>query len=255
MRCTRIIAALAVAAVLSACGDDNDDASIVTVHFDHQVAGSELHLDPTTMYTNAAGNIYSVSLLEYIVTDIDLVTHSGSTHRLRAAHYRSAANPTTADFTALDVPAGDYEAVRFVFGVHGDNNTLGALPNTTHYNNMEWPAPMGGGYHYMRLEGLYSQSGQAQAFLSHTGPTGGGDFSIAVELPLTLHLDGDDAEIHLVMDINEWFEAPFIYDFAGQGGIMGNADAQLTHQANGVTVFSVGSAGSSDHEHENEHDE
>ena len=42
------------------------------------------------------------------------------------------------------------------------------------------------------------------------------------------------------MDLNEWYVAPTLYDFSGRGGIMGNADAQLTLQGNGATVFSLG---------------
>ena len=40
------------------------------------------------------------------------------------------------------------------------------------------------------------------------------------------------------MDLNEWYDAPSLYDFSGRGGIMGNSEAQLTLQGNGATVFS-----------------
>jgi hypothetical protein len=237
------IAILVAGLCFASCGDDDGDAGTLTIHLDHQVAGQELNVDPVATYTNAAGNVYSVSLLEYIISDVDLVNTSGATHRLRDEHYRNAAIAATGSFTSLDVPAGEYHALRFTFGVSAERNITGSLPNTTDFANMEWPTQMGGGYHYMRLEGLFDNGGSSQAFLSHTGPSGGGDFSFVVELPLSMHVDGGDSEVHVVMDLNEWFEDPHVYDFAAQGMIMGNADAQLTHQDNGQTVFHIGSAG------------
>ena len=253
--CTAAIG-LITSSFFVACGDDHDDAGTLTIHFDHQIAGRPLDVDPMASYANAAGNAYTVSLLKYIVSDLDLVRHDGATYRLRDQHYRDASSAGTASFTAIDVPAAEYSALRFVFGLAAERNTAGALPNTSEYNNMEWPAPMGGGYHYMRLEGLFDNGGDVQAFLSHLGPSGGGDFSFVVQLPLSLLVDGDDSEVHVVMDVNEWFEDPHVYNFAGQGMIMGNADAQLIHQENGATVFGVDSAGASDHEHDDDdHDE
>lgn len=149
------------------------------------------------------------------------------------------------------MPAGTYTSLVFRFGVSGDV-PFGDLPTQDDYNNMEWPAVMGGGYHYMRLEGLY---GDNQPLLSHTGPAGGGDYSFVVELPVVVEIDGQDLEIQVLMDLNEWFEDPFAYDFAGTGMIMGNADAQLTHQENGATVFSVGYVGEAkDHSQEMDDD-
>ncbi len=137
------------------------------------------------------------------------------------------------------MPSGTYSALLFRFGASSDVG-FGELPTQDDYDNMEWPAEMGGGYHYMRLEGLF---GDDQPLLSHTGPAGGADYSFVVELPLTLDVDGDDLEVHVVMDVNEWFADPVTYDFAGVGMMMGNTDAQLTHQSNGATVFGLGHIG------------
>ena len=234
-------AALGLAATLPmlvACGDDDEATGTLTVYFDYEVAGQQLVFDDQS-YTNAAGNSYTVTHLEYIVSDVDLMRDDGATFRLRDEHYRDAARSSTASFTAEGVPGGQHVALRFTFGVAGDRT----LPNTADFNNMEWPAAMGGGYHYMRLEGLYGQGDESLALLSHTGPAGGADFTFVVELPLSQNVDGDDVEIHVVMDLNEWYEGPHVYDFSGQGMIMGNADAQLAHQANGSSVFRLGSVG------------
>ena len=58
------------------------------------------------------------------------------------------------------------------------------------------------------------------------------------------------------MDINQWYDAPTIYDFNDRGGIMGNTDAQVTLQENGSTAFSISNTGRHDHDtHEHEGEE
>ena len=227
---------LAACCFLLACGDSDDDQGEVTVLFNHTVAGADLkHED--ILYTNAAGNEYGVTRLEYIVSDIALETAGGKRVELAEFHYRNAFVSATRS-VAAKVPGGQYAALHFTFGIDGAKNETGALPSVDHFNNMAWPTPMGGGYHYMRLEGLFRTDDGEGAFLTHTGPAGGEDFSFAVSLPLFLTVSGDEWAIAVIMDLNEWYDEPSLYDFSGRGGIMGNADAQLILQGNGATVFS-----------------
>ena len=226
---------LAAYCFLLACGNSDDDQGEVTIHFNHTVAGTDLKRGDI-LYTNAAGNEYGVTRLEYIISDIALETAAGKRVELAEFHYRNAFVSATRSVSAK-VPGGEYTALRFTFGIAGAKNETGALPSVDHFNNMAWPAPMGGGYHYMRMEGLFRTDDGEGAFLTHTGPAGGEDFSFAVSLPLYLTVSGDEWAIAVVMDLNEWYDAPSLYDFNGRGGIMGDADAQLILQGNGSTVF------------------
>lgn len=236
---------LAVCCFLLACGGSDDAQGEVTIYFNHTVAGADLkHED--ILYTNAAGNEYGVTRLEYIVSDIALESVGGKRVELAEFHYRNAFVSATRS-VAAKVPGGEYAVLRFTFGIDGAKNETGALPSVDHFNNMAWPAPMGGGYHYMRMEGLFRTADGEGAFLTHTGPADGEDFSFAVSLPLSLTVSGDEWAIAVVMDLNEWYDAPSLYDFDDRGGIMGNADAQLTLQGNGTTVFSLGPIGNPDH--------
>ena len=236
---------LAACCFLVACGDSDADQGEVTVHFDHTVAGVGLKLN-NILYTNAAGNEYGITRLEYIVSDVALETAGGKRVELAEFHYRNAFVGATRSVLSK-VPGGEYTALHFTFGIDGTKNEAGALPSVDHFNNLAWPAPMGGGYHYMRLEGLFRTEDGEEAFLTHTGPAGGEDFSFAVSLPLSLTVSGDEWAIAVMMDLNEWYDAPSLYDFNGRGGIMGNADAQFTLQGNGATVFSLGQIGHPDH--------
>ena len=236
-----ILLALLLAAALTGCGDDEVGAGTVSVRLEHRVDADELSFDQV-LYTNAAGNRYSVSKLEYILTGITLESADGSFFELAGQHYRNAAAKGTGRMVNRSVPAATYSALRFTFGVTG--NTPGTLPNQAHFDNMAWPAAMGGGgYHYMKLEGMYEDEGDEGGFAVHTGPAGGADFTFDVSLPLVLTVAQDAWEIQVVMNLGEWFANPNLYNFVGLGGIMGNADLQGQLQANGATVFALGSVG------------
>ena len=233
----RPVAAAACAVAASGCGDEGaDEMGRVTIRFEHEVDGAVLDLE-TGSYTNAAGNRYSVTHLEYILTEISLADAGGGSVDIAGHHYLNESCGGSRRLSA-DVPGGSYSALRFRFGIGGEANVTGGLPNRTAYNNMAWPDNMGGGYHYMRLEGIYDDGGEVASFLSHTGPAGGGDFSFPVELPIALEVDAGHWEIAVAMDVNSWFDEP-VYDFTGAGAIMGNADAQVLHRDNGADVFTV----------------
>ena len=224
---------------LLACGDDVGDAGSIALHFVHQVDGAALELNAGT-YTNDAGNSYQITRLEYILSDVRLETTKGKSVLLKDFHYTDINDELSHIFTADRVAAGNYAALLFTFGIKGDDNVFGTLPNTPEFNSMEWPSPMGGGtarYHYMRLEGAYQSGSDSGSFLAHTGPSGGLDYSVPVRIPLALGLDGGEWQIDVVMNINHWFSGPNVYDFVGRAGIMGNADAQLVLQENGGNVF------------------
>jgi len=231
--------------VVAGCDSVDDEAASgrVVLVLDHTVGDEALALDEIR-YTNAAGNRYGVTLLEYILTDIALHKADGTQVPLRAAHYVNAADGATHRFAVEAIPAGTYTGVSFTVGVTGPDNTFGALPNTTDFANMVWPAQMGGGterYHYMRFEGRYEQAeGAPASFLVHTGPTGGNDNSISPALAADFAVGGADREIRVQMDLGAWLAQPNVYDFrAHEGMIMGNQAAQAMLQANGASVFSV----------------
>ena len=100
--------------------------------------------------------------------------------------------------------------------------------------------PMGDGtterYHYMRFEGRYGTDG---TFRIHNGPSGGGDYSFAVTLPINLEVDGNTASVQIDMNLDQWLTAPNVWDFDDYGMIMGNQGAQSLLQENGASVFSV----------------
>jgi hypothetical protein len=252
----RLTALLALLS-LSAC-DTKDSATdpgpgtgTIILQLDHVVGADALELG-TGNYVNAAGNAYTVSNLEYVVSDfvleIEVAGSAPGDYEWTGVHYRSEADPATRTLTFEDVPAGDYGDLRFVHGIVAARNTTGAFPELDTLG-MAWPAMQGGGYHYMRHEGAFTPTGGGTAnFTTHTGPTAGLDYSV----PVTLVLDtaaparhgfqvagGDTITVRLEMDVNQWYTVPNDYDFNDYAAIMGNSGAQGLLQANGATVWSV----------------
>ncbi len=249
-------AACSALLLVSACDDDDDGGTqpvagtgTLVVQFDHVVGAEDLALNTGT-YTNAAGNTYSVSLLEYVVSELELEVPTGELRHENLAydgwHYRNADDETTRALTFTDVPVGEYAYLKFRFGLDGEGNTTGAYPDLD-LLGMAWPAMMGGGYHYMRHEGAFTPDGGGTGnFTTHLGPSLGNDYSFEVELDLdtgtafTLGTD-ETAVITVAMDLNEWYTDPNPYDFDDYGPIMGNPTAQELLEANGHSVFSISS--------------
>ena len=230
----------------SACDDDPvglEGFGTVVIQFDNVVAGAAVAMN-TGNYTNAAGNDYTISKLEYTLSNFLLSGIDGN-FELVTTHYRDQDDATTATLTLTDVPAGEYDGLDFLWGVPAASNMAGSYPDLD-ANGMAWPMMMGGGYHYMRHEGAFTPTGGGTAnFTTHLGPTMGNDFTFPVmlDLPSAIRLNGGEtATIVVNMDANEWYTGSTTYDFNDYGLIMGNMGAQMALQANGVSVFSAASA-------------
>ena len=223
-------------------GSKDLEPGTVSLEVENAIGGQPLVLDQP-LYTSAAGHTYSVSLFEYILTNLTLHHEDGTKVAIDHAHYCNQDDHDTHHLAPNEIPAGRYTAISFTFGVDGAENVFGNLERTTEFDNMMWPMmmPMGDGvtdrYHYMRFEGRYGTDG---VFRIHTGPSGGGDYSFDVELPIDMEVDGEDWEISLVMNVDRWIDGPNVWNFADYGMIMGNQAAQALLQANGAGVFSVG---------------
>ena len=246
-------AALACASFLfSGCGGGGGDGEsarpgTVAFSFAHVVgAAGPVVLGPATPYRNAAGNAYGVMRLQYFVSDLTLRRADGTSVRVDDTHYVDIAEPSTLHHRpAQPVPAGQYAAVELVVGIPKERNLSGAFPSPPE-SLMEWPDQMGGGYHYMKLEGRFvDRDGQLASFKLHTGMSMGMDHAVPIRLDgQALVVGGDELEIEIVMDVAEWFEHPHVYDLdAYVPGMMGNPTAQALAEENGRDVFTIGYVG------------
>lgn len=237
--------------VLSAllCGACTKPTGHITLNFSFIVDRDPLQSD-TCLYQNAAGNSYEVNDVQYFISHVMLETASGEMVEItdnQGIHYTDIRIPNTLSWHVSDeIPAGGYKSIAFVFGLEGEQNTTGFFPNPPE-NNMSWPDVLGGGYHYMKINGRWiDEAGVKQPFNLHTGKISNGnsftDNTFTVTLPLEQFTvsKGQTTSITLQMNINAWFSDPYLFDFNEFGGsIMQNREAQEVLHANGHNVFSA----------------
>ncbi len=208
---------------LSSCKKEtvSKDAK-VSFSFNHYVDGQTLEFD-TIKYTNEAGNQYGVSTLKYFVSDFVLTDADGKSVNFEGAFFVDAKEIENNSFvSSTTIPAGTYNKLSFVFGLNDEMNINAAFPNPPE-NIMEWPVPLGGGYHYMKLEGKFDSANIIKNFQAHTGRLMENPHFINISISdLNLLIDGSDKTINLNMDVNKWWVTPNTLDLNNISGIMEN---------------------------------
>lgn len=238
----RIIAIMIAATALTSCSKNDDKATETNliIQLSHHVSGNALILNNSN-YTNAFGNVYTVSRLQYFISDFRLVDTDGNTILIDTAYYVDATNEQSLILKPnTKIPLATYNEVQFVFGLNEAKNTNGAFPNPPE-NNMEWPIPLGGGYHYMKLEGKVVAGDSQNNFQAHTGPTNGNQnyISLSFDNLMLKAAASEDLVINIEMDINKWWETPHQLNLNEITMVMGNQPVQEQLKANGQQVFNV----------------
>jgi hypothetical protein len=187
------------------------------------------------MYFNDAGNHYSVYRLVYYLSQISLIKSDNSTILLKDYQYLDASVDSTNQFSIKKVPDGNYIGICFNIGIDSVHNITGALPNTTDNLNMEWPVLMGGGYHFMKLEGHFSDTSGLPGFNMHLGRNVN---LVPVKIYSPVSFNHNNLTYRLSMNLNEWFRNPSVYDFNIDGNYsMNNMMAMQKLCLNGTDVF------------------
>lgn len=219
--------------------DITEDEYQVTFNFIHKVGDETMEFD-TIRYFNEFGNKYSVATLKYFISDITFHKPDGETFIFDEEHYVDAVDKTTLSFIPTSkVPSGMYSHVSFIFGLDTTKNVTGRYPNPPE-NKMEWPVVMGGGYHYLKLEGKFDSSGLIKSFQAHSGQLNGApNFIVITDSVSSFVVGGNDVVIQIVMDINKMWINPNTLDLNDISSIMGNSTIQQQLKENGADIFSV----------------
>jgi hypothetical protein len=231
------------------CGKENEKPVAPEFVFKHNINGYELQKGVMN-YTNQAGNLYQVDELQYFISEITLKTADDKIYPIttdNAIHYIDLDIPSTLNWKATDrLPVADYTSITFVFGINEAKNKTGLFVNPPE-RDMFWPDMMGGGYHYMKMNGQWKSSGDTiKAFNLHLGIGMNEDGTIfyqnyfSVTLPLNIHTGTLSNVFTITMNIEKWFEAPNVWDWNITGGqIMQNQDAMHKACENGANAFQI----------------
>lgn len=235
------------AVLFSSCHKEKTAA--LSVSFAFHVDGQDLEQD-VRKYVNAAGNQYEVNEVMFFISNIKLYQSDGSVVARDRIHYVDVDIASTLDWDLGMIPQGNYSGISFTFGLSDAENRSNRFVNPPECN-MSWPDVMGGGYHYMKINGKWlADDGQVKPFNLHTGigqlydEEGNvtqfvdNSFSVTLEHPFTVPEKGEN--LQLVMNINQWFNASRMFDLDEWGGsIMQNQAAQEILKQNGPYVFEL----------------
>lgn len=238
---------LFVFSLLFSCKKDNLDpnssspnpALVSYLRFNHYVDDLTVSYD-TVMYVNDFGNNFSIETIRYFISNVAFVHSNGQVINIVDAVY---VDPRLEGYDQLkitsSIPNGHYIGIKFTFGLDSIMNQTGVFNNFPEAA-MEWPMMMGGGYHYMKLEGRYEHQGNYNHFNFHTGPLNNNKNYFQVELPMSMNVNNGVFDITLAMEIQNWFKNPNSFDLTTIAqGMMGSQTKQELVKNNGIDVFSV----------------
>lgn len=174
---------------LVSCNDDDEPTvdpttkGSLTIEFDNVVGDRDLALNTAT-YKNAAGENFTVSKLNYYVSNIKLLMADGSSYVVpqdSSYFLIREANAESQEVTLNNVPAGEYTGVQFVVGVDSlkslvdPSKRTGILATATGPTNEEamyWD--WNPGYIFLKMEGTSDSAKSANGkFYYHIGGFGG----------------------------------------------------------------------------------
>ena len=238
----------------------HDERAYVDLNIGYEVNGEALTTD-TLCYTNEAGNPFLITEIQWFLSNIQLLDQEGEWHTLRQREAIDSVAELTEHIFYIDtdipesqvlhgkkIPIGHYTALRFTFGLDETDNETG-LYNDPPESDMFWPDMLGGGYHYMKLNGKYEGGeGRLKPLAVHLGIGQNEDLNqfyqnyFIVELPIIFNVKANtENHLDLTMVIDNWFRNPNTIDFNELGsGIMQNQTAQRLFNGNGNDVFKIG---------------
>jgi len=240
---------------VSSCKKEDDKVSYgkVILKFEHKIDSNVVEFN-IMKYVNEAGNQYQISNVQWFISDFTLYKKGQSPFVVKhttTSHYIDTDIPASQSWEITDdIPEGVYDSMSFIFGFTPSENSSFMFVNYPE-NAMWWPENLGGGYHYMKLNGFWKDTVDfKRAFNFHMGigrVINGIDtsfehnyFKVSFLTSITL-TSSKIKEITVAMNIDEWFKNPHIWDFNYWGpAIMENETAMRIAKENGeVGVFTI----------------
>lgn len=187
---------------------------------------------------NAAGNIYSTHNVNFYISNISLKRDDGFTYTNNSIFY---IDPNVIGKTTLQldsIPKGNYTELSYLIGIDSLRNIDFGIPTTMDNLNMAWPTAMGGGYHFMKIEGHYLDTNYTlQGFAIHLGKNNN---LVNVSINKILNQQNNLHNYSLTFNINEIFTTPYLYDLnLDNNYTMSDSVAMIKIKSNMQDAFSI----------------
>ena len=236
--------------MFTSCNKDKDVSQVqITFKFSHNWDGTAVSNANfnSIIYTNANGEDLSISKLRYLISKITFKKSSGETFILDGYNLVDVTNNTNQSFAPItSIPDGDYSKVSFTFGFDNDDNYN---ENYIDLNSASWNVPelLGGGYHYMQLEGKFidnttTETGYAYHTIRAVDNSGATQVfqDTFFEVDLGAINITNNTTFNIEMNIAEWFKNPNTWDLNVLNQmLMPNSSAQIMMYENGQNVFNL----------------
>jgi len=244
----QLILFLTILTVLSACKkDEEQEFAKPKFYFTFNWDGTPVTLSDFNdiKYTNQNQDELSITRMRYLISNITFNVAGLESYSIDGYNLVDLTNQSGLTYEpSVDIPTKDYTSISFTFGFDEiDNAEVYTDLNTASWN---WPAMLGGGYHFMQYEGKFINSlDEEQGYAYHMGTAKVSD-GVFEPNHFTVVIDGfnleTDANIEIKMNIAEWFKNPYTWDLnVFNQPLMPNYEAQKKMNLNGHSVFSLGS--------------
>lgn len=247
------ITTLILALFLTINCTDNDDIANTTakINFNFKHTWNNTLINDTSINTSTLttqnGEIIKISRIRYLISRFELVDSNGNSYQFEGYKFTNLSDTNTYNFTPSNntIPVGNY-TLKFIWGFNETDNVNSAYPDLN-VANWNWPTMLGGGYHFLQMDGIYkANTSTPSPFNYHNGTarvsTNPNEFEqnfaeITFTNPIVIT---DNKTINIKMDFAEFFKNPHTWDLnTYDTPLMPNYTAQKMMQDNVMTVFSI----------------
>lgn len=181
-------------------------------------------------YVTCYQDSVSFTRLEYIISNIKFYS-KGTMFLYKHSFYLNPKGWN--NFTIDSIPCGEYDSLSFSIG---DNHPYDSLD--ININTMIWPMMMGGGFHFLKLEGYYKHNSVPIGFALHTG----GNTLQPIYKTLQVHLSirKTNHTLTLYHNVDKWIDGTICYKVSNSNYSMGVDSLMHIINTNGKDVISFG---------------
>lgn len=220
--------------------ENSEQMVTMSVEFDNIAGGQNLILN-TVNLSNAAGESFTVSMLQYFISNIQLRRTDGTYYTVEqdSSYFLIKEGDLNSRYAKFKAPVGDYNQLVFVLGVDSLRNTMdiskrtGVLdPSGTHDDGMYWG--WNSGYIFFKMEGTspvapVDPTGQRKfryhigGFGGYSAPTINNIKKVTIDLTasgIAQVRAGRKTNVHLLVDILKAFNGSTTLSIASHPTVM-----------------------------------
>jgi hypothetical protein len=182
----------------------------VSITFNNTVNGKTITSSDTN-YRNAAGNIYTISLLKYYVTNLVLVDENNKEWFAKNYNLINIDESAQNSFLLKGIPTAKYTKMKFILGVDSVRNKTGVQDgylDPSYGMIWDWNT----GYIFFKHEGNYKNTlNEIKPLRFHLGKDLGRG-NVEVDLPM-ININGALSKLTIDFDLNKAYGAQNTIDF------------------------------------------